>query len=189
MQNTEKMKIIIPFERSIYLLHPYNTSLITSKGRNGKTNVMSVAWITPVSVNPPLLVMSIRPERYSYNLIKQRGEFVVNIPSFDQVQKVLFCGRRSGGDHNKLHETSLTPQKARIVNVPILTECVAHLECKVVKTIELGDHILIVGQIVAAYALEGYFNEVYDLTKFSPCLHIGKNLFTTCLKKSIEPAK
>jgi hypothetical protein len=56
-----------------------------------------------------------------------------------------------------------------------------------VRTIELGDHVLLIGQIIAAYALESYFDEVYDITKFNPCLHIGKNLFTRCIKESIEP--
>ncbi len=184
---TQKLKVTIPFERSLYLLHPYNTSLITSKGKNEKINIMAVAWITPVSVNPPLLAMSIRSERYSYNLIIDKEEFVVNIPTFEQAQKVLFCGRRSGRTHDKFEKAKLTPLKAKRVDVPIIGECVAHLECKVVRTIKLGEHVLIVGQIIKAYALDGYFNEVYNTIKFHPCLHIGKNFFTTCSKEIVEP--
>lgn len=75
------------------------------------------------------------------------------------------------------------------VNVLIISECVAHVECKVVKTIKLGDHDLIVGQIVEAYASDDHFEEVYDTIKFRPWLHIGKNFFTTCIKKIIEPKK
>ncbi|MFX0061504.1 MAG: flavin reductase family protein [Candidatus Hermodarchaeota archaeon] len=180
-------KVSVAFERSLYLLHPYNACLVTCKGENGKSNIITVAWIIPVSVDPPLLAMSIRPQRYSYNLLIESAEFVINIPTFDMAQQVLFCGRRSGWSHEKFKEASLSSQKAKIVNTPIIEECIAHLECKLVRTIELGDHVLIIGQILAAYALESYFDEVYDITKFSPCLHIGKNLFTTCIKENIEP--
>jgi len=69
------------------------------------------------------------------------------------------------------------------VNAPIVKECTGHLECRVVKTVEAGDHTLIIGEIIEAYATEGYFNQIYNLKKFRPCLHLGKNYFTTCLKK------
>ncbi|MFX0185047.1 MAG: flavin reductase family protein [Candidatus Hodarchaeota archaeon] len=187
MFKSPKNKITVPFDRSFYLLHPYNSSLITSKGKNEKINIITVAWIIPVSVDPPLLAMSIRPERYSYKLIMERGEFVVNIPTIDHVQEVLFCGRRSGRDLDKFQKTSLTHQNAKKVSVPIIKECVAHLECKVLKTIKLGSHVLIVGQIIEAYASDDYFKDVYDTANFHPCLHVGKNLFTTCIKEIIEP--
>ena len=148
---------------------------------------MAVAWIIPVSVNPPLVAMSIRPERYSHDLIMETEEFVVNVPTFRLARKVLFCGRRSGRKHEKFKEASLSPQKAKKVAAPIIKQCAAHLECKLVKTIKIGDHTLIIGQVVAAYALDGYFEEIYNMAKFRPCLHVGKNLFTTCIKKSIEP--
>ncbi|MFX0171794.1 MAG: flavin reductase family protein [Candidatus Hodarchaeota archaeon] len=186
MNKLHKNKRTVPFDRSLYLLHPYNSSLITSKGRTGEINVMTVAWITPVSVDPPLLAMSIRPERYSYKLIIERREFVVNIPTIDQAQEVLFCGRKSGKDFDKFQKTSLTHQKAKKVSVPIIKECAAHLECKIFKTITLGTHALIIGQIVEAYASDECFKDVYNITNFHPCLHIGKNLFTTCTKEIIK---
>ena len=187
MHKTRKTKALVPLERALYLLHPYNASLITCKGRNEEINVMAVAWIVPVSVNPPLLAMSIRPERYSHDLIMETKEFVVNIPTFKLAQKVLLCGRRSGRKHEKFKEASLSPQKAKKVTAPMIKECIAHLECKLKKTISVGDHTLIIGEVVTAYALNGYFEDVYDMTKFRPCLHIGKNSFTTCIKKSVEP--
>lgn len=187
MHKTKETKVPVPFARSLYLLHPYNASLVTSKGRHGRINVMAVAWITPVSVNPPLVAMSIRPERYSHDLIVETEEFVVNVPTFKMAQKVVFCGRRSGRSHDKFKGASLSPQKARKVNAPIIKECVAHLECKLVRTVEIGDHTLMIGQVVAAYASDSYFEEVYNMTKFRPCLHVGKNFFTTCIKESVEP--
>ncbi len=183
--NSKKVKV--PLERSFYLLHPYNSCLITSKGKTGKPNVMTVAWIIPVSADPPLLAMSIRPERYSHNLILESGEFVVNVPGFDLAQSVLFCGRRSGQEHDKFKATSLHTQKALKVSAPVVKECVGHLECKVFKTVETGDHTLIIGEIIEAYAREGYFDQIYNIKEFRPCLHLGKNYFTTCLKRRKKP--
>lgn len=131
--------------------------------------------------------MSIRPERYSHDLLMESKEFVVNVPTFKMAQKVLFCGRRSGRDHDKFKEALLSPLKAKKVAAPIIKECIAHLECKLVKCIKIGDHTLAIAQVVAAYALDGYFEEVYNIRKFRPCLHLGKNLFTTSIKKSVEP--
>jgi flavin reductase (DIM6/NTAB) family NADH-FMN oxidoreductase RutF len=180
-------RISIPFKRSLYLLHPYNACLVTSKRKNEKPNIMAVAWIIPVSANPPLLAMSIRPERYSYKLIMETGEFVVNIPTYEMAKKVLICGRKSGKDYDKFKETSLSTLQATKVEAPLIKECVAHIECKVLETIEVGDHTLIIGQIVAAHALEAYFDIVYNIKKFRPCLHLGKNFFTTCVKRRKEP--
>lgn len=73
-----------------------------------------------------------------------------------------------------LNRHSLTTEKAIKVNVPIIKECIAHLECRLVKSTKTGDHTLIIGQIVVAYTLAGYFEEVYNLAKFRPCLHLGK---------------
>lgn len=180
-------KTSVSLDRSLYLLHPYNSCLITSKGKTGKANIMTVAWIIPISVDPPWLGMSIRPQRHSYNLILESGEFVVNVPTFNLANQVLFCGRRSGKEHDKFRETSLKAMRAKKVNAPAIAECVGHLECRLVKTLELGDHMLVIGEIIKAYATDGYFDQIYDITKFQPCLHLGKNFFTTCVKKRKEP--
>ncbi|MBD3189658.1 MAG: flavin reductase family protein [Candidatus Heimdallarchaeota archaeon] len=174
-------------QRALYLLHPYTTMLISSLGEDNSPNIMAVAWIIPVSVKPPLLVMSIRPERYSYELIETSKEFIVNIPDYQLVKKVLFCGRRTGRKHNKFSELGLTPDAAQIVKAPIIKECIGHLECKVKEILKRGDHNLIFGEIVTAYVTKGYFTDYYDLDKFQPCLHLGKNVFTTCINDITEP--
>jgi flavin reductase (DIM6/NTAB) family NADH-FMN oxidoreductase RutF len=179
-------KVALPLDRSMYLLHPYNTTLVTSKTSDGKNNIMSVAWIIPVSVNPPLLAMSIRPNRYSYEIIKETKEFVVNIPTFDMAKAITFCGRRTGRQFNKFKETQLTPRKARTVKAPIIEECVAHLECKLWKTIKTGDHDLFLGEILAAYVKAGYFSKTWDVTKYRPAQHTGLEYFTTCSLETIE---
>lgn len=101
-----------------YLLHPCNTFLVTCSGADGESNIITIAWLMPVSVNPPLLGMSVKPTRYSYGLIRESGEFVVNVASLEIAQQALFCGRHSGRDVNKFFETGLTPGKARLVRPP-----------------------------------------------------------------------
>ena len=179
-------KTLIPSERALSMLHPFKSTLVTSRGKKGETNVLAIAWIIPVSVDPSLLAFSIRPQRHSYHLIKEGGEFVVNIPALDLVESVLICGRLSGRKLDKFLRASLTKGEAKKVAVPIIEECVAHIECKVENIIQVGDHELVVGRIVAAYAKSDYFIRTWDLTKFQPCLHVGLNIFTTCVSEQWE---
>jgi flavin reductase (DIM6/NTAB) family NADH-FMN oxidoreductase RutF len=181
-----ELKTLISSERAIYMLHPCNSTLVTSRGKDGKSNVLAVAWIIPVSVDPTFIAMSIRPQRYSYRLIKESGEFIVNIPTQDLTEKVLFCGRRSGRKLDKFLRASLTKGEARKVSAPIIEECIAHIECKVENIIKIGDHELIVGRVVAAYAKSDYFIRTWNMTKFHPCLHLGMNIFTTCVSDQWE---
>lgn len=181
------MKTDVDLKLYSRLLHPYNATLVSCRGKDGKPNVLAIAWIIPVSVDPPLLAMSIRPERYSHKLISETKEFVVNIPTFQLAKKVLGCGRLSGRDHNKFDEFSLETKSAKKVSPPIIKDCIAHIECKLTKSLEAGDHTLMIGKVVAAYVTKDYFEEVYDLSKVRHCLHVGKNYFTTCDRTATGP--
>jgi flavin reductase (DIM6/NTAB) family NADH-FMN oxidoreductase RutF len=164
-----------------YLLHPYNTSLVTCCDTEGNPNIITIAWLIPVSVNPPLMGMSIGPSRFSYGLIRETGEFVINIAPYDIAPQVLYCGRRSGRDLDKFAQTGLTPIEAQCVRPPIIKECVAHLECRVVQDIEAGDHHIVVGEVLAAYANRGILEEngLYRLDQVQPLFHLGRNCFTS----------
>ena len=164
-----------------YLLHPYNTSLVTSCDAEGKPNIITIAWLIPVSINPPLVGMSIGPSRFSYGLIRETGEFVVNVASYDIAQQVLFCGRHSGRDVDEFAETELTPKEAQFVRPPIIEECIAHLECRVVQDIEAGDHHIVVGEVLATYTNRGILedNGLYRLNQVQPLFHVGRNWFTS----------
>jgi flavin reductase (DIM6/NTAB) family NADH-FMN oxidoreductase RutF len=169
-----------------YLLHPYPATLVTTIGKDGKPNVLAVAWIIPVSVDSAQIAMSLRPQRHSYKLLTETREFVVNIPNFDLAERVVFCGRRSGRGYDKFRETGLTPLKARKVSAPIIKECTAHLECKLEKTIKVDDHILCIGKVVAAYASSKCYGSLYDLGQHQPLLHLRGNTFTTTKKEVSE---
>jgi len=168
------------------LLHPRPVVLITSVGKNGRPNIMSVAWITPVSKNPPLIAMSIGKTRYSHRLIEETGEFVVNIPTEDLVGQVELCGRRSGKDLDKFEISGLTAKPAKTVSAPIIEECVGHLECRVVNKFSAGDHTVFVGEVSTAYADDGMFVDgFWDTDKAKILCHAGSNAYST-LEKSFR---
>jgi flavin reductase (DIM6/NTAB) family NADH-FMN oxidoreductase RutF len=169
------------------LLHPKLTVLLTCADEAGKANIITLAWTMPVSMNPPLLAVSIAPRRYSYKLIQETKEFVINIPTMKFVKETLFCGRKSGREFDKFKETKLTPLSAKIVKAPIIKECIAHLECTLYKRITAGDHPLFIGEIQAAYADESAFTDKYNLEKTKLIFHVGGNEFTTLRAKIVSP--
>ena len=141
----------------------------------------------PVSADPPMLAVSIRPTRHSYKMIMETKEFVINVPTMSVVKETLFCGRRSGKQHDKFKETGLTPLPAKMVKPPIIKECVAHLECKLRQKITVGDHDILVGEIFTAYVNEGIFDKTYDLNKVNPIYHMGGDDFATLAPKIVSP--
>jgi len=177
----------VPLTEFSRLLHPFNATLVSCQGKTGRANMLAIAWMMPVSLNPPTLVFAIRPQSHSYKLLEQTREFVVNIAGFDLASQVLYCGRRSGKDVDKFKETDLTMGKARRVAAPIVNECVAHIECRVGEIIPKGDHALVIGDVLAAYARKDAFQAVYDLKRFRPLLHLGGDVFTTTSTETIEP--
>jgi len=186
---TEAERATVPLSNFYRLLHPYNTSLVTCGDAEGQLNIIAIAWLVPVSVQPPLVGMSIRPTRHSYGLIRETGEFVVNVAPYEIAQQVLFCGRRSGRDVDKFAATGLTPGPAQVVRPPVIEECVAHLECRAVQDVEAGDHRFVLGQVLAAYARPGALGAdgLYALGHVRPLLHLGRNHFTSTLSQTVEP--
>ena len=184
------MNEFITVTQYTYLLHPYNTSLVTCCDRDGKPNIITIAWLMPISVNPPLVEMSIRPTRFSYELIKATGEFVVNVAPLEIARQALYCGRKSGSQVDKFAATNLTPLPAQQVRPPIIQECLAYLECRLQQDIEVGDHHLLIAEVVAAYAHPASIGEngLYDLGRINPLLHLGRNFFASTQAQTIEPS-
>lgn len=122
--------------------------VLVSCSHKGIDNLITIAWAGIVNSEPPLVSISIRPERYSYNLIKESGEFVINLASSRQAKEVDLCGVTSGRDIDKFAKTGFTKQAGKIVKVPLVVECPVNLECKVLKIIPLGSHDMFIGEIV-----------------------------------------
>jgi len=186
---TEPEKIEVDFELAYRLLHPMHTVLVTCVNKAGKANIITLAWAMPTSIDPPLVVMSIAPKRLSHQLIEETGEFVVNVPTMDIVRETLFCGRISGRECDKFKEAPLRAKPAKKVQSPIIEECVAHLECKLVQTIPTGDHTLFVGEVVAAYVKRGVFNKTFNVKKVKPVFHMGGDSFVTVSPRVVTPPR
>ncbi len=136
------------------ILSPVPVVLVSCGGtRPGeKANLITIAWAGTVCSEPPMLSISVRPERHSYELIHTSGEFVVNVPSVHQARVTDWCGVVSGRDEDKFSKTGLTPGKSLIVRPPIVQECPLNIECKVRKTVPLGSHVMFVAEVVAVQA-------------------------------------
>ena len=176
-------KVKIDLSSAYRLLHPRHTVLVSCVDKAGKSNIITLAWTMPTSITPPMVAISIAPKRYSHELIQETGEFVVNVPTIEIIEEVLFCGRRSGRKVDKFRETALTPIPARRVKPPIIEECVAHLECRVSKHIETGDHTIFIGEVLEAYTNEEFF----DPKKVRLIYHVGGDDFTTSAPEIIVP--
>jgi Conserved protein/domain typically associated with flavoprotein oxygenases, DIM6/NTAB family len=131
------------------LLNPVPVVMVTCVDNAGKPNIITLAWAGTVNSEPPMLSVSIRKERYSYGLIKEKGEFVVNLTTEKLAFATDFCGVKSGRDMDKFAETGLTPEKASMVSVPLIKECPISLECVVKNRLELGSHDMFIAEIVA----------------------------------------
>ena len=135
------------------MLSPVPAVLVSCGGtKEWKPNLITIAWVGTVCTNPPMLSISVRPERYSYGIIKQTGEFVVNIPAVGQTEATDWCGVVSGREHDKFKKTGLTPAPALKVSCPVVLECPVNIECRVTQTLELGSHVMFIAEVVAVQA-------------------------------------
>jgi flavin reductase (DIM6/NTAB) family NADH-FMN oxidoreductase RutF len=136
------------------MLYPAPVVLVTCAEKGQRPNIITIAWAGTVCSDPPMLSISIRPERYSHDIIKRTGEFVVNVPSVREIRAADTCGVVSGRNVDKFEKTGLTPAPASKVAPPIIQECPLALECRVRKTVELGAHTMFVAEIVAVQVSE-----------------------------------
>jgi len=126
-------------------------SLITVAAK-GQVDIVAVGWLTPLSVQPPLIGIAISPRRYSHDLIRRAGEFVINIAQADMLKQVEYCGSISGEADDKFKAAGFTPGEPRRVSVPLINECFAAIECGLVEVLPLGDHSFFVGQALTVWA-------------------------------------
>ncbi len=139
------------------VLAPLPAVLVTS-GTPEKANVLTVAWTGIVNTKPPMTYVSIRPTRHSYNMIKESGEFVINLTPSKLVFETDFCGVKSGKDLNKIEKCKFSLEKGDKVSAPIILECPISLECKVVEVKPLGSHDMFLAEIVAINADDRYID-------------------------------
>ena len=125
--------------------------LVTSRNKENKDNVFTVAWTGTVCTRPPMLSIAIRPERLSYEYIKETMEFTINLPTRRLTRETDFCGVRSGRDIDKIKEMNFTLKEGKEVSSPYIEECPVNIECKVKSIIPLGTHDLFLAEVMCSH--------------------------------------
>ena len=141
------------------MLYPLPVVMVSCADGKGNTNILTVAWAGTVCTNPPMLSISVRPERYSCRMIQETGEFVVNLTTERLVRATDLCGVKSGRDVNKWEAAGLTPVPAKQVKAPLIGESPVNLECRVEQEIVLGSHILFLARVVSVSVDEAWLDE------------------------------
>ena len=141
------------------MLNPLPAVMVSCTDMNGKNNILTVAWCGNLCTNPPIVYISVRPERYSYNMIKETGDFVINLVSKDLTFACDYCGVRSGKDHDKFKELKLTPIESKYVKSPSIEESPVSIECRVRQIIPLGSHDMIMADVLGVTVDKKYFDE------------------------------
>jgi flavin reductase (DIM6/NTAB) family NADH-FMN oxidoreductase RutF len=141
----------VTLETTPFLL-PAPVLLLSASGSDGTVNVMTVSWAGVACGTPPMVSVAMRQERYSYFLVRETGEFVLNVPSAALLRAVDFCGSVSGADVDKWARAQLTPTPGLKVQAPMIRECPLNLECVVRRSMVLGSHVLFLAEVVAVHA-------------------------------------
>ena len=141
------------------MLYPLPAVLVSVADRAGNSNLFTVAWTGTICSDPPMVSISVRPERYSHHMIEETGEFVINLTTEALVYATDYCGVKSGKDVDKWKEMNLTPIAAEHVKAPMVAESPVNLECRVTQKLELGTHDMFLATILAVHVDDKYMDE------------------------------
>ena len=141
------------------MLNPVPAVMVSVADKNGKANIITIAWAGTICTNPPMVSISVRPERYSYSMIEETGEFVINLTTKELVRACDYCGLKSGRDVDKFKEMNLTQLKMDKVKAPGIAESPVNIQCKVVKKEELGSHHMFIAEVLGVTIDEKYMDD------------------------------
>lgn len=141
------------------MLYPLPAVLISTSDGNGQDNLFTVAWTGTICTNPPMVSISVRPERYSYELIEKTGEFVINLTTEKLTYATDYCGVVSGRKIDKWKKMNLTKIPGEMVNVPYIKESPVNIECRVKSITKLGSHDLFIADVVSVHVEEQFMDE------------------------------
>lgn len=145
-------------------------------GTMERADALTVAWINVVASTPPTIAMGLRRTRHTLELIRETGDFTVNLPMASQAPIVDYFGLYSGRDHDKFAESGWTLEPATLVSAPLIAECPYHLECRVTQEVEIGEYVLVLAEIVETHAEESVLDETglkVDIEKLDPLVYIA----------------
>lgn len=162
------------------MIYPLPAALVSCGSKEEEYNILTVAWVGTICSNPPMCYISVRPERYSYSILKKNMGFVINLTTENMAFATDWCGVRSGKDHNKFAEMKLTPGKASVVNAPIIEESPLCIECRVKEIVSLGSHDMFIADVVNVKADDKYLDSEtgkFDLAKADLLVYAHGNYY------------
>ena len=155
------------------MLYPLPVVMISCVDELGNNNIITVAWCGTVCTNPPMVSVSIRPERYSHQIIESTKEFVINLTTEELTRVTDYCGVKSGRDVDKFKEMNLTAQTGMHVKAPIIVESPVNIECKLKDIIKLGSHDMFLAEVKGVQVSKAYMNNSgkFELNKTKPVVY------------------
>ncbi len=171
--------------------HYPKVAVIVTASARGRDDAMTAAWHSSISIKPPLYGIAIAPNRFTYQLITESREFGINFVPLEKASLAAVIGGTSGQEMNKFERFNIEKEKPVKTTTPILKDAYAAYECKLVDSKPYGDHLWIVGEIVAVHFLEEAFTppEVLDLDKIKPLLYLGSDSYASMDKNSVSFVK
>lgn len=169
------------------MLYPLPAVMVTAADEEGQDNIITVAWAGTVCTNPPMVSISVRPERYSYKMLVNTREFVINLTTENLAFATDYCGVKSGRDVDKFKMTGLTREEASHVGAPMIKESPVSIECRVKEITEYGSHSMFLADVLAVHVDKEYMDEKgkFDLALANPIVYshgeyysLGKKLGT-----------
>ena len=154
-------------------------AVMVSCGTMEKSNIITVAWTGIINTNPAMVYISVRPSRYSYDLIKKQGEFVINLTTKELARATDWCGVKTGAKVDKFKEMKLHKEKAKFVKCPMIKESPVSVECKVKEIKELGSHHMFIAEVLAINSDEKYIDEkgAFDISKCNLIAYSNGNYY------------
>lgn len=183
------------------MIYPLPAVMVSCQREGEKPNIITVAWTGTVCTNPPMVYISVRPQRYSYDILDETGEFVINLTTKELARATDYCGVRSGRDVDKFKETGLTAVEVTKVKAPLIAEAPVNIECRITEKKELGSHHMFLAEVLAVHVDEKYLDEngKFQLNKsgliaysHGEYLDLGKEIGTfgySVKKKAKKPQK
>lgn len=155
------------------MLYPLPVVMVSVADKQGNSNIITVAWAGTICTNPPMVSISVRPERHSYHMIEETGEFVINLTTKDLVYATDYCGVKSGRDVNKWEVLGLTPIAGQVVKAPLIEESPVNIECRVTQVEKLGSHHMFMAEVVAVQVNDKYMDEKnsFHLSNANPIVY------------------
>ena len=150
------------------LIYPVPAVMVSMGKEESEYNILTIGWTGTICSDPAMCYISVRPERYSYDILKRNMEFVINLTTEKLAYATDWCGVRSGRDYDKFKEMKLTPAKARFVNAPYIEESPLCIECRVKEIISLGTHDMFIAEVVNILADDLYIDPktgAFDMKK------------------------